>query len=78
MIEHDLYHAGEINHIRSLRRRSDSCGHLILKRSDAGPFSASLRTVEATIFWRHAMCPCNRLFLRSPVPLCSGWAIVAR
>ena len=23
MIEHDLYHAGEINHIRALRQRND-------------------------------------------------------
>ena len=23
LIEHDLYHAGEINHIRSLRRQQD-------------------------------------------------------
>ena len=24
MIQHDLYHAGEINHIRALRRQSDA------------------------------------------------------
>lgn len=27
MIEHDLYHAGEINHIRSLRQRTDRWAH---------------------------------------------------
>lgn len=27
MIEHDLYHAGEINHIRSLRQRTDRWVH---------------------------------------------------
>ena len=27
MIQHDLYHAGEINHIRSLRQQSDRWAH---------------------------------------------------
>jgi hypothetical protein len=27
MIEHDLYHAGEINHLRSLRQGTDRWAH---------------------------------------------------
>jgi hypothetical protein len=43
MIQHDLHHAGEINHLRSLRQRTDGEAYEVAEELRDGPARSRVR-----------------------------------